>query len=204
MARIGGRTDGAAVPTVACPSLSATVDLGTLLATLWFFLPAYVGNMAPVLIGGHLSVLAVPIDGGRSWRGARLFGDHKTWRGIVAGVVAGAGVGLVQQVLLAAGLHPGPVLPAALPSLTAGTVLGLGAGVGDAVKSFFKRRAGISPGGTWIPFDQLDFMAGAWLLVLPLATPPAPATLLTLPIVFAGTVAVTTVGHRLGLKEAWI
>jgi CDP-2,3-bis-(O-geranylgeranyl)-sn-glycerol synthase len=180
------------------------VDLGTLLATLWFFVPAYLANMAPVLIGDRLPALARPIDGGRSWRGVRIFGDHKTWRGLVVGVVAGAAVGLVQEALLAAGVHVGPVLPAAVPSLAAGVLLGLGAGVGDAAKSFFKRRAGIAPGGTWIPFDQLDFVAGAWLLVLPLAAPPPLATVLTLPIVFGGTVAVTAVGHRLGLKEAWI
>jgi CDP-2,3-bis-(O-geranylgeranyl)-sn-glycerol synthase len=180
------------------------VDPTTVVATLWFFLPAYLANMAPVLIGDHLPALAVPIDGGRSWRGARLFGAHKTWRGLVVGIVAGAAVGLVQQLLLGAGVHVGPVLPAAVPSLAGGAALGLGTGVGDAVKSFFKRRVGIAPGGTWIPFDQLDFMAGAWLFVLPLAAPPPLATLLTLPIVFAGTIAVTAVGHRLGLKEAWI
>ena len=27
--------------------------------------------------------LAIPIDGGRDWRGRRLLGDHKTWRGFV-------------------------------------------------------------------------------------------------------------------------
>jgi len=180
------------------------MDAGALVATLWFFLPAYLANMAPVLIGDRLAALAVPIDGGRSWRGVRIFGAHKTWRGLVVGVVAGAAVGLLQELLLGAGVHVGPVLPAAVPSLGAGTLLGLGAGVGDAVKSFFKRRAGIAPGGTWVPFDQLDFVAGAWLLVLPLATPPPLATVLTLPVVFGGTIAVTAIGHRLGLKEAWI
>jgi CDP-2,3-bis-(O-geranylgeranyl)-sn-glycerol synthase len=180
------------------------MDPQTLLATLWFFLPAYVADMAPVLIGDRFASLARPIDGGRSWRGVRIFGAHKTWRGLVAGVVAGAAVGLVQEALSAAGLHVGPVLPAAVPSGAAGAALGLGAGVGDAVKSFLKRRAGIAPGGTWIPFDQLDFMAGAWLLVLPLAAPPALATLYALPVVFFGTIAVTAIGRGLGLKEAWV
>lgn len=180
------------------------MDLDTLLATLWFFLPAYLANMAPVLIGERLPALACPIDGGRSWRGVRVFGDHKTWRGIVVGIIAGALVGLAQGALHAVGLRVGAPLPAALPGLATGAVLGLGTGVGDAVKSFAKRRVGIPPGGSWVPFDQLDFMAGAWLFVLPLATPPPVATLLVLPVVFAGTIAVTAVGFRLGMKEAWI
>jgi CDP-diglyceride synthetase len=36
---------------------------------------------------------------------------------------------------------------------------------GDAVKSFFKRRLGITPGKSWFPFDQLDFVLGAILFV---------------------------------------
>ena len=58
------------------------------LQVLYFFAPAYFANMAPVFARGHFATLAVPIDGGRRWRGRRILGDHKTWRGIVAGVVA--------------------------------------------------------------------------------------------------------------------
>jgi CDP-2,3-bis-(O-geranylgeranyl)-sn-glycerol synthase len=42
-----------------------------------------------------------PIDGGRSYRGRRIFGDHKTWRGILTGMVAGTLVVGLQQVLYA-------------------------------------------------------------------------------------------------------
>ncbi len=38
---------------------------------------------------------------------------------------------------------------------------------GDAVKSFFKRRAGVPPGGRWIPADEIDFIIGAMLLGSP-------------------------------------
>jgi CDP-2,3-bis-(O-geranylgeranyl)-sn-glycerol synthase len=48
-----------------------------------------------------------------------------------------------------------------------GAALGFMALVGDAVKSYFKRRRKIARGGSWFPFDQLDFVAfgllGAWL-----------------------------------------
>jgi len=53
-----------------------------------------------------------------------------------------------------------------------GAALGLFALVGDAVKSYFKRRRGKEGGAPWVPFDQLDFvlfglaaaLAFSWLL----------------------------------------
>ena len=45
-------------------------------------------------------------------------------------------------------------------SLWLGVSMGAGTGVGDAVKSFFKRQIGIAPGASWIGFDQLDFFVG--------------------------------------------
>jgi CDP-2,3-bis-(O-geranylgeranyl)-sn-glycerol synthase len=36
-----------------------------------------------------------------------------------------------------------------------------GALFGDITKSFFKRRVGKNRGEDWIPFDQIDFIAGA-------------------------------------------
>ncbi len=48
-----------------------------------------------------------------------------------------------------------------------GAVVGLMALVGDAVKSYFKRRLGKEGGAPWFPFDQLDFVVfgllGFWL-----------------------------------------
>ena len=45
--------------------------------------------------------------------------------------------------------------------LLLGLLMGSGALIGDAVKSFFKRRLGIAPGAKFIPFDQTDFAIGA-------------------------------------------
>ncbi len=173
---------------------------------LYFFIPAYLANMAPVLARGHFEWLAVPIDGGRSWRGRRIFGDHKTWRGIVAGVVVGAVAFAVQRWLYQTGRAQGLALVdyGSVDPLLTGVLLGLGAGIGDAIKSFFKRRRGIAPGASWLGFDQLDFMAGAYALVSLTFVPPPLATLAILPIVFMGSLAATATGYWLGLKEAWV
>jgi CDP-2,3-bis-(O-geranylgeranyl)-sn-glycerol synthase len=175
------------------------------LQALYFFLPGYLANMAPVIARGHLEVLAAPIDGGRSWRGRRILGDHKTWRGILAGVVTGALVFVVQRWVYQSGFARGlalldygsadPVLPGAL--------LGLGAGVGDAVKSFFKRRVDIAPGASWLGFDQLDFFVGAAVFVSLVYVPPRAILLGMLPLVFVCDLAATAVFWRLGWKRNW-
>lgn len=175
------------------------------LQILYFFVPAYVANVTPVLVRGHLQWLDHPLDFGRRIWGERVFGAHKTWRGLLAGTVAGIAAFCVQQGIHAlGGLHWLALVDYDRQSLWMGVLLGLGAGVGDAVKSFFKRQFGIEPGESWVGFDQLDFVVGAYVLVSVLYQPPMLAFLLSLPIVFVGSVVTTVTGYRLGLKESWI
>jgi len=50
--------------------------------------------------------------------------------------------------------------------LLLGFLLGFGALFGDVVESFFKRQFNVKPGKPFIPFDQIDFLVGAWLFLL--------------------------------------
>jgi|SRR5579871_1469267 len=176
-----------------------------LLRALYFFVPAYVANMAPVLVQGHFAALARPMDAGWTLGGVRVLGDHKTWRGLLAGIIAGAIVYAAQAALHEHGvLRDLALVDYRVVDPLPGVLLGLGAGLGDAVKSFFKRRVGIPPGAPWIPFDQLDFLVGAYVCVAPLVVPPLVPTLLAAPLVGVGSVAVTAAGYGLGLKESWI
>jgi CDP-2,3-bis-(O-geranylgeranyl)-sn-glycerol synthase len=182
-----------------------SVAVHDLAAVLWFFVPAYLANMSPVFVQGRFERLAAPIDGGRTFRGRRILGDHKTWRGIVAGIGAGVVVAGLQRLIHGAGWCTALALVDYSASwLAIGFLLGLGTGVGDAVKSFFKRQIGIAPGRPWIGFDQLDFMVGAYAFVSLVYVPPLAPTLLALPIVFAGSIGTTATGYGLGLKETWI
>jgi CDP-2,3-bis-(O-geranylgeranyl)-sn-glycerol synthase len=175
------------------------------LQVLWLFVPAYLANMSPVFVRDWFPRLAAPIDGGRSFHGTRIFGDHKTWRGLLVGVIVGMATYELQRLVHAAGIATGlALIDYATHPLLPGLLLGLGTGVGDAVKSFFKRRVGIPPGASWPVFDQLDFMAGAYLFMSLVYVPPFGATLACLPIVLAGSIVVTATGWMLGLKEAWI
>lgn len=145
--------------------------LGDIVFTLWFFLPAGVANMAPVLAKHWrwLEQLNTPVDAGQIWRGKRLLGDNKTWRGFVAGWLLALVLVLIQFWLY----HASPVVREfyrvdlrQLDPISWSLVLALGALSGDSIKSFFKRRVNIQPGQNWAPFDQLDFVVGTLLASL--------------------------------------
>jgi len=46
--------------------------------------------------------------------------------------------------------------------------MGAGALVGDLIKSFFKRKLKIDEGNAWFPFDQIDWIIGAYVFSFPL------------------------------------
>lgn len=133
----------------------------TILQALYFALPMYFANMAPVIVS-RLPLLDTPIDGGRFWRGKPILGPHKTWRGLLAGIFFGVATVYVQR-LIGAGPFLDLVNYADASIWQLGVLMGAGAMIGDAVKSFFKRRIGKVSGATWPPFDQLDFVVGGLL-----------------------------------------
>jgi len=172
---------------------------------LYFFLPAYLANMSPVLIGRRFSALAIPLDGGRTLWGKRILGDHKTWRGLLAGIVAGTLIFELQRLVYEAGIAQAlVVIDYSAHPLLPGLLMGLGAGIGDAVKSFFKRRIDIEPGKSWLVFDQLDFFLGAYVFVSLVYAPPVLLILASLPVVLIGNITSNAVGYWLGFKETWI
>ncbi len=127
------------------------------LAGVWLMLPALVPNSAAVLFGG-----GAPMDLGRSWRGKRILGDGKTWRGFLGGALTGLGVGAVQ---ISATLLLGEQdaygygdLPWAVVMVAA---LSFGAMTGDCVGSFVKRRLGVGRGEKAPVLDQYNFVIGA-------------------------------------------
>jgi len=139
---------------------------------LWFILPAYIANAFPVVFGGGLA-----IDMGKKLPdGKPIFGSHKTIRGFIAGLIAGAFTSVVQTALLQSNMLPDFKLPFQFNILT-GLMIALGALVGDLIHSFIKRRIGIAEGSPLPVADQLDFVVGAILFSLSVsASPPHLAT----------------------------
>ncbi len=132
------------------------------LAGILLMLPALVPNSAAVLFGGGR-----PIDFGKSWRGKRLLGDGKTWRGFFGGVLTGFAVGMlaVTWTLMtdrqdAWGYGDLPWAAVIVAALSIGSM------AGDSCGSFLKRRLGVGRGGKAPVLDQYNFVIGAMVLVL--------------------------------------
>jgi CDP-2,3-bis-(O-geranylgeranyl)-sn-glycerol synthase len=132
------------------------------LAGVWLMLPALIPNSAAVLFGGGR-----PMDLGRSWRGKRILGDGKTWRGFFGGSLAGTAFGMIQiglaDLLGTEGSWGFGDWPASLCVVLS---LGFGAMIGDSIGSFVKRRLNMGRGDKAPVLDQYNFVAGAIVLVL--------------------------------------
>lgn len=179
----------------------------TIVQALYFMLPAYLANMAP-LAAIRFSVADIPLDHHASWHGKRLFGSHKTYRGLFSGILVGIIIVFLQQQLFAWGWFAGisliPYAELAHWQLAVlGGLFGAGALLGDLFKSFFKRRLSIPPGKPWFPFDQLDFVVGALLAVSFIYTPPLQH--MTLIIILTPPLHLLTnvLAYTAGLKKVW-
>lgn len=122
---------------------------------IWFMLPAYIPNNAAVLVGG-----GPPIDGGRYFRGARLLGDGKTWRGLFGGIVAGIVVAAVLNTVEPAASSATAISFPRFP-VEAIVSLPVGALLGDIGASFVKRRLGAERGVSVPGLDQFDLVIGS-------------------------------------------
>ncbi len=130
-----------------------------LLRATIIFLPALTANSAPLVLRNLLKNHKFrPVDGGRVLRdGRRVFGENKSWEGVVAGTATGFLVGLVYSWFLNTAVW-----------IAYGLLMGVGAMVGDLLNSFIKRRLRIESGEPFMPLDQLTFLYTAYLFVLPL------------------------------------
>jgi len=153
--------------------------------SMFFIGPAYIANAMMVFT----KTINHPMDGGRYFiDGRRLFGQTKTWGGFLGGIlfgfVAGVAINLVfwfsypsinAFALTQLALLKYPVTLNYLQAFLYPNVwlipvralfCGLGAPIGDLVKSFFKRRLSIGSGGPFWIADQLDFIVATVLLNL--------------------------------------
>ncbi len=177
-----------------------------ILSALYLFLPAYIANMMPVFAArlGILRFLDISIDAGFSLGGKALFGRNKTVRGFVLGVTGGLVVGVFQfffaeeMRLLSLLSYDNLAFSLALAFL-----LSFGALVGDSVKSFLKRRIGKKPGSQWLFADQIDYVLGGLLFMLPVYRPSL-FTLSTI-LIFSpiATAVANVIGYWINVKKVW-
>jgi len=183
------------------------------LAHLWIFLPLIGGYVAhaPVLRFDLFHALKRPLDGGAMFRGRRIFGDNKTWRGALT-MFAGV---LVATLALWRGSGYGRRLPDAIQSagpLTFGVLLALGFVLGELPNSFLKRQLDIAPGarrtspvGVLLAlFDQADFVLGEWLLLAPIWRMSWVQALVAFAVVVVAHLCVNAIGFAIGARSSYL
>lgn len=161
------------------------------------FLPVGLANMAPV-IASRLPLIKywnTPLDMGKHYKGNRVFGDHKTWRGLISGVLAAMLAGFALHAL--SGVFESNSL--ALVLAATGSA-GFGALAGDAVESFFKRRRSVDSGSKWFPFDQIDYIIGGLVFYYPFINLELNAVAAIFVIYFGLHLLVSYIGYLLGFK----
>lgn len=159
-----------------------------------FFLPAGVANLVPPLANKVplLREWKTPLDFKQTYKGQRILGDNKTWRGLVSGTLGA----MITSLLVGYFIDLGSTAD----ELFVGFLLGSGALCGDAIESLAKRRVGIKPGDSWLPFDQLDYVIGGLVLVSFAVLLPISAIVYIVLTYFLLHLLVSYVGYLLGLK----
>jgi CDP-2,3-bis-(O-geranylgeranyl)-sn-glycerol synthase len=163
--------------------------------SLWFFLPAFVGNQFPgmalwIMAKCNRSHWNVPVN-------ERWLGKNKTWPAYPAAVL-----GAVLTVFLQRSVSSECLPDCSSSPWILGALFGIGIAAGDQIKSFFKRRIGIPPGERWWPFDQLDFVVGGLLAVsLLLGWKVWITAIAIVPFVLALHPMVNRFGYTLGLRK---
>lgn len=163
---------------------------------------------APVMRYDLLRGLKRPLDGGAVFRGRRVLGDNKTWRGAL---VMLAGIVLAALLLSRWDAYwswvPREVRDAG--PLVFGLLVGLGAVLGELPNSFLKRRLAIAPGGrrrtplgiALIVYDQGDFVPGIVIALAPLWVMPLDVAVVGFALVVAVHLAINVIGHAIGARE---
>jgi len=142
--------------------------------------------LSPLLVGlafhglcikfNWLGSLGYPLDNGRTFRGKRIFGDNKTWRGIVAvGLGTAAGFGFQAAFLhsLIKDRKFELVQYSSGRAIVLGFAVGVAAMLSELPNSFIKRQAGVAPGAAGMGvagllfyfLDQIDLLIGTWLVL---------------------------------------
>lgn len=143
-----------------------------ILSCLYFFLPAYFANMTPPLMrrANLFNFLDIPVDFEKKFLGQPIFGKHKSWRGVILGILVGFLVALVQGCL-----YQFPAVQKIslldyeqINIFLFGFLISSGAVFGDLFFAFIKRRLKMKPGARFLPWDQTNYVIGAALFLTPI------------------------------------
>lgn len=179
---------------------------------IWLILPVVMAGLGHVLLlkTRLLQPLALPVDGGRQWKGRPLLGPNKTWRGVLVMTVLTGWLTSLQAAterrmhLREVGvgrnyrLRPWP----------AGSIVGLAYCLAELPNSFLKRRLGVPPGGRseraahlQYLVDQLDSVIGCLLALRMVYRPQRGEMMPAFVLGSLAHIAVDQLLYRLGVKR---
>lgn len=136
------------------------------LQVIYLLIPAAFANMMPVFVS-KLNFLNYPVDFKLKLSGKRIFGDHKTFRGLFFGIFGSIIVVYLQKTFYDFGFfrNLGLVDFDSTNFLVFGFLIGFGVLFGDLIGSFIKRRLDFKPGKSFFILDQINSMLGFGIFV---------------------------------------
>jgi hypothetical protein len=179
-----------------------------ILSCIYFFIPAYIANAAPPLANTFnvLNGLNKPIDGGHEIKGMPILGSHKTWRGLVIEFIVCTlliqffiyindyyNLGIYNNIGL--NVHT-------INTWLLGLLLSAGIVFGDIFFAFVKRRLRLRPGVAFIPFDQTNYVIGAFIFLQPFLNLSLSFWLTLFLLTLFVHILFNRVGYNLGLHKA--
>ena len=176
--------------------------------------------LSPLLVASVLSAIVLrfdlfpcvrrPIDGGHTYRGRRILGDGKTWRGVLVAIVGSVGGVALQKCLL----HVPVWLPLVdyrkIDALSFGAVMGASAMAGELPNSFVKRRLGIERGAVasgplqavFYVWDQVDMVTTVWPAMSSWLRPRPVVVATSFAVAFLLHPLVSLIGYAVGARKS--
>ncbi len=183
-----------------------------ILRLAWLFTPLVGGAIVHgvVMRQNWFSSLTKPIDFGAVFRGKRIFGPNKTFRGIL---VNGAGTALfmgLQATVFHESFQAYEYFDyAATNCWLLGFILGVASMLSELPNSFVKRQLDVPSGSTASGFllpifyviDQIDLLVGSWIVLAFVMDVTVERVLLSLIIVIVIHQLINFIGYALGMRK---
>ncbi|MBX7170880.1 MAG: CDP-archaeol synthase [Pyrinomonadaceae bacterium] len=176
---------------------------------------------SPLLIGltahgfaikfGWFSALVKPIDNEKTFRGKRIFGDNKTYRGILMTAI-GTALGFGIQMFL----HRFEIFRQielldyqSVRVISIGFFIGAAAMLSELPNSFIKRQIDIAPGATtngiwnlfFYIFDQIDYLIGVWIVLTFYVEVTFQRIIFSVVFLFFSHQIISLLGYWLGMRK---
>ena len=110
-------------------------------------IPIMLSNISPVLTAKAMPKLNYPVDFNKKlWDGKRLFGSHKTWRGVITMIITALLFGYFTV------------------GFNYSLLIGIGVVAGDLLTSVIKRKINLKPGASFQPYESFLLIWSVFLI----------------------------------------